>query len=505
MPGTARPKRPRKQEREHLRAAWAEQGLDVDEIAGRFRALYREGALVCYRWACGMVQEQVADEYNAVFPDARPISLHAVSEWERWPHGGAEPSVTVLQRLAVVFGTTPARLAAALFGEDTAAQDARYASLTSASNGPDERRLQLGLSSVAGAQSREGIGTLEGTVLRRWDELMRRRSLLAYAGATAAAVLIPTLPAAGSSLPTGSEGAEVCDRLAALTATYRQLDGLLGPTAVYGQAIDHHRRLTGWLDRTPGEPQWPQVARVTIDASILLAWLHFDLERYADAAELYRQAVDIARALDDVDLQAFLVGRMSRTLSECGQHTEALAFARAAAEVAGTAATPVVRSWLAVTRAYVSACLGDERSCRADLAQAQALLDRADGQPPGPYIAFYGQPYLYKWTGHALLRLAEHQDVALAEGRSVIDHALSAWSGADVRESGEVLAACARVRLAQREIDEAARLTGRAYDIAAATSSLRVLRYVTELRGQLTFFRDTPAVRALDERMLTSR
>jgi hypothetical protein len=74
-----------------------------------------------------------------------------------------------------------------------------------------------------------------------------------------------------------------------------------------------------------------------------------------------------------------------------------------------------------------------------------------------------------------------------------------------VRESGEVLAACASARLTQGEIDEATGLAARAYDVAGRTGSPRIMRYVTGLRQRMSPYRRTRAVRALDEYLLTGR
>jgi len=123
--------------------------------------------------------------------------------------------------------------------------------------------------------------------------------------------------------------------------------------------------------------------------------------------------------------------------------------------------------------------------------------------PLPPYLAFFGQPYLGKWSGHALLALAEHKVTrAAAEGRTAIDQALASWSQADVRESGEVLAAAASAHLASEEIGEAARLAGRASQVAVAVGSPRIMRYVTGLRRRMGPWRDSKDVRALDEQLL---
>jgi hypothetical protein len=60
-------------------------------------------------------------------------------------------------------------------------------------------------------------------------------------GGLAAAALPHALPTT-LSLPVFDP--QLYASCAQLTATYRRLDNLLGPHAVYGQAMDHHQRLT---------------------------------------------------------------------------------------------------------------------------------------------------------------------------------------------------------------------------------------------------------------------
>lgn len=326
---------------------------------------------------------------------------------------------------------------------------------------------------------------------------MRRRAFLYRSGAAAMMAVAPRY----SSMSAPRHEAEAVAAYAGLTAGYRRMDDLLGPGTVYAQVTEHHRNLAAWLPQVRDRAVWRQLAQVTADASILLAWLTFDLDMFDQATLLYRQSFELARELDDVNLAAFLAGRMSRTLSESGQHRDALKFADAAHRVAGSSAVPALGSWLAVTRAYVHACMGDERSCREGLDTASTLLSQDTGSPP-PYLAFYGEPYLNKWRGHALLALAERKvSTAAAEGRLAVDRALATWSDAEVRESGEVLVAAARARMAQREHDEAARLTASAYDIATATGSPRIMRYVTDIQQQLRLRSHPKAISDLREHL----
>jgi hypothetical protein len=379
---------------------------------------------------------------------------------------------------------------------------AHRAAVKAAATGRSEGERNPGTPEMAPMLDEETARTLE-EILELWGELMLRRNFLADAGTAVTTVIVDGLPSAATP-PMGPDSVAAVEACAAVTAGYRRLDGVLGPGAVYAQAAAHHRQLDGWLRRTRDDSQWPKVAFLAIDAGILLAWLNFDLAQYDQAAALTHRAFTIAGQLGDLDLQAFLLGRMSRTLSESGAHADALVFAEAAQRVAGTRASPVVRSWLSVTRAYVHACLGEDRACRAAVDSAHKLLDGATGDLAPSYLEFYGRCFLNKWAGKSLLMLAEREAAPVTEASSIIDHALAGWSQS-LSDCGEVLAARARVRLVQREIDEAAQLAGRVYDVAAGTGSRRVLGYVTDLRRRLSPYRQTRAVRVLDERLLTGR
>ena len=306
------------------------------------------------------------------------------------------------------------------------------------------------------------------------------------------------LPAAASRTPASPEMADACS---ALTRDYRRLDALAGPAAVYAQAAGHQAWLADWMAQAV-RGQQREIAALYADATILLAWLNFDLERHTQAIALYRECGDVADQIEDTSLRAFLAGRQARTLSEAGRHDEALNHAEAARQLATASASPQLRSWLAITRAYIHACLGDDYACRASIASAHAALDKLAPTEAPPYLAFYGPSYARKWEGHALLKLGSVRRDALASGRTAIDAALNTWAPDDIRESGEVLAACAAARRAQQEIPEAASLAAQAWQVAATTSSPRIMRYVLQLRRDLAPYRDVNAVRELDDLIL---
>ena len=482
-------------EQRRLREQMRGLGMSRAEIAAEMARRYKLRLRAAWRIAWGWTLEEAAERYNALRAKGTPEAVTALtgsrlSEWENWPFSTRKPPVTGLCLLAEIYHAGVLDLID--FHDREKLTTAEL--LTLDKTGATPPAVEGGHPGPRSMEKPVLAGMLED-MSELWDELMRRRTFLSRSGAAAVATVAPVYPA----MSTSCRQTEAVAAYAELTAGYRRLESLLGPGAVYTQVTEHQRHLATWLPQVRDPALRRQLAQVTADANILFAWLAFDLDWSDQAMLLYRQSFDLARELDDVNLAAFLAGRMSRTLSESGQHQGALELAETARRIAGTAAAPALRSWLAVTRSYVHACLGDERSCREALDMASALL-RRDADPPLPFLAFYGEPYLNKWNGHALLALAEHKvSAATAEGRAAVDHALAIWSETDVRESGEVLVAAARARITQRELEEAARLTARAYDVATATGSPRILRYVSDVRQQLRPWPGAEAIAELDK------
>jgi hypothetical protein len=325
----------------------------------------------------GLSQQQLAEQVNRL-ANHGTVTGHEVGRWEthqriprpywrQWLGAALSVPIDQLNRSAVV---TAFRRAA---GGSRVSNDARAGS---------------------GAVPPQTLAprTLE-EVLAMWDQLVGRRQVLSRAGPAVGAAMIAAAIPGGWQHTDDRAGPEVYALHASLTERYRQLDVMTGPHAVYTQALDHHRQLVSWLARAHNSTDVRHLATLAADSGDLMAWLLFDLEEPASAIAVYREAAEAASRFDDLSLNAYLVGRVSRTLSECGEHRKALGVARSAQQIAGTSALPLVQSWLAVTRAFVHACLGEPAECQRDLDMAAEFLATANtrGDPVPGYIAFYGQ------------------------------------------------------------------------------------------------------------------
>jgi transcriptional regulator with XRE-family HTH domain len=98
-----------------LRRRLTDWGWPIDEIAAAIGAQFRVRPRAAYRYATGLSGQKAADAYNARFGTAdrsAPMSKTRISEYENWPIGQntRKPSLTVLDNLAQLYGTTRRRL-----------------------------------------------------------------------------------------------------------------------------------------------------------------------------------------------------------------------------------------------------------------------------------------------------------------------------------------------------------------------------------------------------------
>src|SRR6266508_5535800 len=99
--------RSRREELTQLRCTLRAQGATFRHIAQLVAARYNINSRVAYRLAHGLTQQQVADQWNELYPSTdgeQPITHKHVSYWEAWPGPtGRAPSPEVLNRLARIY------------------------------------------------------------------------------------------------------------------------------------------------------------------------------------------------------------------------------------------------------------------------------------------------------------------------------------------------------------------------------------------------------------------
>lgn len=101
-----------KRERAEVRRHVLFDGGNVDDVAAALRRRWDLRPRRAYRHACGWTQDEVAVRFTEVAARltglrSAPVAGGRISEYERWPNQGRQPTPYVLIVLAEVYGTDP--------------------------------------------------------------------------------------------------------------------------------------------------------------------------------------------------------------------------------------------------------------------------------------------------------------------------------------------------------------------------------------------------------------
>ncbi|WP_194835517.1 helix-turn-helix transcriptional regulator [Nocardia sp. XZ_19_369] len=194
--------------------------------------------------------------------------------------------------------------------------------------------------------------------------------------------------------------------LAHHTNSLRLLDRRLGAPVVRMQTASHVASLEQlWHSRT-GVDQL-SVARAQADAASLVAWQDLDLGDHKQSADHYRLARIAASRAGSPTLLAHAVGEHSVMLAETGH--PGLAYVQIRRAEGFPRLPPLLRSWLAATRAQVAAALvGEQDAVRSGLRLAEDALSQVHSgdEVDLPYV-FLDPVHLARWQGHILIKIGD--------------------------------------------------------------------------------------------------
>ncbi|MGK5675969.1 helix-turn-helix domain-containing protein [Micromonospora sp. URMC 106] len=379
---------------------------------------------------------------------------------------------------------------------------------------PDEARMTLGLAPrrracrpdmAAGPSSRQS----DVPVTRSWREDVRaavqlwegdvnRREMLRQAVFSSAGYTLPALRwfTAPTPQPVAQEGRRIVgqpdiDTIREMATTYRRLDNQYGG----GHARDTVARYLnhevtplvteGRYDPATGRRLLAAVAELTQ----LAGWQAYDMAEHGLAQRYLTHALDLARATDDVSLGAEILAAMSHQATYLGHTATGVDLARAARQTAHRAGLTVLAAEALVMEAHAHAAARDERACATALRQAEAALDRADRSSDPQWLGYFDEAYLSAKFGHCLHALGRHRQAERFAVRSLrMDERY-------VRGKAFNLALLASIHAQQDDPERASVIGAEALTLTAQLRSARAVRYLRDLRTQLTAHRRLPAVR----------
>lgn len=338
-------------------------------------------------------------------------------------------------------------------------------------------------------------GHMVGLAPRPWETAAEhsvgRRAILQTAGA---AGLAATLPVGLSSSTPGRIGGAAVKRLRERITRLRRLDDLLGGGDTYRVYVaeyqDTKRALrTGSYSEGVGR----ELLALCAEQAQQAGWASFDSGREQDASTLYRESRSAAEEAGAGDLAGNALAFMA--------YQAVAANPRAAAAIAGrsceavTARTPAtVRALLWERYAYAAAVAGDSDSTdRALIAAREALGSAESGEPQPDWAAWVDHTELDIMAGRCWTELRRPLRAV-----PLLVRALAQFDDAHARDKALYSTWLAEAYAHAGEVEEAARVTARAIELADGVASARPRRRIEHVRSALAMeYAAVPAVAEL--------
>lgn len=287
----------------------------------------------------------------------------------------------------------------------------------------------------------------------------------------------------------------VIDHLATILRYCKQQDDVLGPRAVLHTVLAQ-RQLTRHLLTECPAPLRPRLLALYSGMSSSVGDYCFDLNDLDSARYYYDQARAAAHEARNIELSVYALCSMSYAASSHGQALAGIDLAAAAQSLATQTDDPLLRVCAAERAGTAYAIDGQYKPCMAAFGNAQeGMLSTKDVPPESPAYYYHGG------------LLASHQSECLLVLGKPKAAAVTANTGLAVFNTSYVdgYALCTlhlgNARLQMGEIDEAVHVIGDAARLAAQNRQPRLMRELRTTRARMQPWRDTSAVKALDERL----
>jgi transcriptional regulator with XRE-family HTH domain len=333
------------------------------------------------------------------------------------------------------------------------------------------------------------------------DDVRRRQFLQYMSVVTGATMLDWDRLAAMLRGQLGPGDRVLVDDLEVITRSYARQVETVAPGSLLPALRSHLAMLSGSLHGGQPEPVRRRLLSLTGEAAVLAGRLSWLLDNRGEARQCWTLACDLAKEAGDDTLLAEALGNqrvLHSTIPNRGQYgrpDRALAVLDAAEERLTTTSSPYARMMVLLLRAEDHAAVGDAEASQRDLEAAEAALISADG-PHNGYYALWDAGRIAGYRGSCALALDRPE-----EASTVLESALAQTSGALIGQRCAVMTDLATAYAMQREVEHSAALLAQSADTAERAGLGELLQRVHGARLRLNPWRDTPAVRHLDEQL----
>jgi hypothetical protein len=286
------------------------------------------------------------------------------------------------------------------------------------------------------------------------------------------------------------------DRLERVTAIHRELYHSLSSYELVDEVTGHLHAVTRLLHGTQQGVLRRRLAAIAGETAGHAAWLSHDLDDRRAAEQHYATAAIATREAGDPALDAYIRGFRSQVRGSDGAVADALALARGASASAARSGTATVRSWLATLEAQALAAMGDAEGCLKTLNRAEVAIEQTRPEEDPAWMYRFDRIRFAAVAGCCYRRLGE-----LATAECMLGEALAALEPWCTRRRAEVLLELAYVKADQRDIDRAGWLAAESLTAALEARSVAGVDRVRRFRNAYERWRDTEAMKALDQRL----
>jgi transcriptional regulator with XRE-family HTH domain len=287
----------------------------------------------------------------------------------------------------------------------------------------------------------------------------------------------------------------VADQVTEITAQFRLLYHHLPPADLLPAVIGHLRLLDRLLHRA-GDDIRRRLASEVAETAGLAAWLCGEADDGIGMLRLYRMADDAAELSGERALAGYIVGFHAQALICRAELGRGLAQLDAACAITGQG-QPTVTAWLAALQAQALATAGRPGEALTALDAAERDFARGDTVAAAEWMYGFDAARLAAHRGACLLRLGDTEAAAAA-----LSEALAELPASCVRRRAEVTLDLAGVRLLQRDIEDAVRLTVDAVEGFADRGSNSGLRRAAQFAGAFADAGEVAAAQSVRELIL---
>ena len=354
-------------------------------------------------------------------------------------------------------------------------------------------------------------------IFGEWAHMMNRRELLGllrWAAATVAAAPVRGLgwmtafPV--SSLPTDEQerftkamaspervDEPVIDHIETMLQRCKRQEDALGPQAVLQTVLAQRKLVDALLTECPDSLR-PRLLSVYSSMSSSVGIYFFDLDDVASAMHYCDQAREAAQEARNTELAIYALCMMSHFASRQGKAHAGIDFAAAAQNLAGKTDDILLRVCIAERFASAYGIDGQYAESMTEFDRALAgLALPADRRSPESPVYWFNEGLIASRQSDCLLQQNKPAEAAVSAQK-----ALRLFDNSFVRDHAFCTLHLGTARLLSGDIEEAARVIGEGALLAARIRSVRLTSEVRAARGRMEPWRETSAVKALDERLV---